>query len=152
MRLSFLLPILVLASCTKAAPPTKVVFVCEHGSAKSVVAAAHFRRLAEQHGLRVNTIARGTSPEPAIGDAVRSGLRADGLPVPEDMKPLPMTDDDARGAALIVSFGQDVSKWAGTVPVERWDDAPVMSEDYVRARDFIVTRETALLDRLEKKR
>src|ERR671928_142605 len=34
-----------------APPPSRVLFVCLHGAAKSVVGAAHFRRLAHQRGL-----------------------------------------------------------------------------------------------------
>ena len=33
-----------------------IVFVCEHGSAKSVVAAAHFDRLAGERGLGLRAV------------------------------------------------------------------------------------------------
>src|SRR5919197_3449433 len=40
-------------------PPRRVLFVCLHGGAKSVVAAAHFRRLAAARGLSVDAVAAG---------------------------------------------------------------------------------------------
>lgn len=47
-----------------------IVFVCEHGSAKSVIAASEFERMAKKEGLAVNILARGTNPDaeiPALG-------------------------------------------------------------------------------------
>ena len=54
--------------------PTKVVFVCEHGAAKSIIAAAEFARLAKQSGLVVEAVSRGTVPDAEIGAKVRKGL------------------------------------------------------------------------------
>src|ERR1700752_725266 len=41
-------------------PRPRVLFVCLHGAAKSVVGAAHFRRLAAQHGVAMDAVAAGT--------------------------------------------------------------------------------------------
>ena len=43
-----------------------LLFVCLHGAAKSVVGAAHFRRLAAARGLAVDAVAAGTEPDPAL--------------------------------------------------------------------------------------
>jgi protein-tyrosine-phosphatase len=40
-----------------------IIFVCEHGAAKSVIAAAYFNRFAEQRGLNLRAAARGTNPD-----------------------------------------------------------------------------------------
>jgi hypothetical protein len=45
----------------------RVLFVCLHGAAKSVVAAAHFRKLAAQRGLAVEAAAAAPSPTPNWG-------------------------------------------------------------------------------------
>src|SRR5262249_56748441 len=58
-----------------------VVFVCEHGAAKSVIAAAHFNRLASELKLPYRAVARGTNPDDAGSAAVRNGLAAGGLDV-----------------------------------------------------------------------
>lgn len=39
----------------------KVVFVCEHGSSKSLVAATLFNKMAEQRGLTVRALSRAVS-------------------------------------------------------------------------------------------
>src|SRR5262245_44043426 len=44
----------------------RVLFVCLHGAAKSVVAAAHFRRVAAARGLAVDAAAAGTEPDPEL--------------------------------------------------------------------------------------
>jgi protein-tyrosine-phosphatase len=41
-----------------------VVFVCQHGAAKSVLAAALLERLAAEQGVSLRARARGTEPEP----------------------------------------------------------------------------------------
>src|SRR5215467_9813815 len=69
------------ASSRPAAKPETVVFVCEHGSAKSVIAAAHFNRLAAEKGLPYRAIARGTKPDDVVAPAVKAGLASDGLDV-----------------------------------------------------------------------
>ena len=75
----FVLGVGLLAYAQEPAPT--IVFVCEHGSAKSVIAAAHFNRLAEEKGLPYRAVSRGVQPDEAIPDGVKSGLRGDGLDV-----------------------------------------------------------------------
>jgi hypothetical protein len=56
-----------------------VVFVCEHGTVKSVVAMAYFTQLAQERHLRLRAISRGTNPDSRVPSLVRDGLRSDGL-------------------------------------------------------------------------
>src|SRR5215470_19120209 len=56
-----------------------VIFVCEHGAAKSILSAALFNKLARERRLNFRAIARGTNPDPDISPKVAAGLRADGL-------------------------------------------------------------------------
>ncbi len=51
-----------------------VVFVCQHGTAKSMVAAAHFNRLAQQQNLPYRAISRGITPEASLQAATKTGL------------------------------------------------------------------------------
>ncbi len=81
-----------------------VLFVCEHGSAKSVIAAAHFNRLAEQRNLPYRAIARGINPDPEIPQQVRLNLAKDGLDV-ATWKPQVVAEKDVREAARVVTFG-----------------------------------------------
>ena len=45
---------------------SKIVFVCEHGAAKSVIAVAYFNKLASEAKLEFHAIARGTNPDPEL--------------------------------------------------------------------------------------
>ena len=51
-----------------------ILFVCEHGSAKSIIAAAHFNDLAARTGSPYRAIARGLRPDREIPPYVKSGL------------------------------------------------------------------------------
>src|SRR6516165_9368933 len=68
-------------TATRPRQPTGVVFVCEHGSVKSLVAMEHFNRKAEERGLPFRAVARGTAPESAVPPSVREGLHTDGFDV-----------------------------------------------------------------------
>jgi arsenate reductase (thioredoxin) len=84
-----------------------VVFVCEHGAAKSVIAAAHFNRLATERGLPFRAISRGTKPDDAVAAGVRAGLATDGIDV-SAWRPTAVSDQDIREAAQVVSLATDL--------------------------------------------
>jgi protein-tyrosine-phosphatase len=109
--------------------------VCQHGAAKSVVAAAHFRRLAAARGLAVEAVAAGTEPDPELGPAAVKGLAGEGLRA-APARPRPVTLYDLDSAARVVSFGCDVAPARGQ-RVDQWD-VPAVSEGYAAARDRIV--------------
>jgi len=131
--------------------PASVLFVCLHGSAKSVIAAEYFRRLAAVQARVVRAGSAGITPDAEIPPGVVAGLRNDGFDV-GDLRPAPLTSASVRDANLIVSFGCDVataSDWpAIDVPVVRWDDVPAVSDGYDVARTEIVRRVGLLLESL----
>ena len=132
--------------------PTKptVVFVCEHGSAKSIIAAAEFKRMAIEKGLDLNILARGTNPDAEIPKIVRDGLKADGHDVGA-LKPTKVSEKDLRGAAKIVSFGPDLTQWlTDGAMVADWSATPSVSEDYARAREYIRKQLETLVKDLKK--
>ncbi len=51
-----------------------VIFVCEHGAAKSIIAAAYFNKLAQDRKIKVRAIARGTHPDEELTQAAVDGL------------------------------------------------------------------------------
>ena len=129
------------------ASPT-VVFVCEHGAAKSVVAAAHFNQLARERGLRIRAIARGTMPDESMAAVAVKGLAADGLKAPEG-RPTLVRAEELASSRRAVALGCDLSRVTPAgVSVDQWDEIPPMSADYAAARDAIVRRVKALLDEL----
>jgi protein-tyrosine-phosphatase len=85
-------------------PPLRVLFLCPHGAAKSVLGAAYFEKLAAERGLPVRVEARGTEPDPAVSPAVAQLLRDQGYRVPVD-KPQAVTAADIAAADVVVSMG-----------------------------------------------
>jgi protein-tyrosine-phosphatase len=125
--------------CRAEAPATpgapRVLFVCLHGAAKSVVGAAHFRRLAEARGLAATAAAAGTEPDADLTPNAVKGLAGDGLAA-APARPRPVTLYDLQTAARVVSFGCEITPKPG-VRVEQWDVPPI-SDGYETARDRIV--------------
>src|SRR5262249_49873061 len=119
---------------TPAARP-RVLFVCLHGAAKSVVGAAHFRRLAAARGLAVDAAAAGTEPDAELGAGAVKGLLAEGLRAAPS-RPRPVTLHDLKSATRIVAFGCDVTPSRGQ-QVDQWE-VPAVSDGYAAARDRIV--------------
>jgi hypothetical protein len=130
----------------KSKAPPKVVFVCEHGAAFSIIAKAEFERMAKQHGMNFTILARGTDPNPEVSASVRQGLRSDGMEVGVE-KPLKVTAADLKGAARVITFGPDLSSWLsdGVKPLD-WSATP--SGNYRAASDYIRKQVENLLDDL----
>lgn len=125
----------------------RVLFVCLHGAAKSVIAATHFRRLAGQRGLRVEAAFAGTEPDPEIAPRVVKELLAEGIDV-QGLRPGLVTADDVASSTRIVTFGCGLGDWAPAIPVHRWDDVPAVSDGYEAARAAIDARVARLVDQL----
>ncbi len=128
-----------------APPPSRVLFVCLHGAAKSVIGAAHFRRLAAARGLVIGAVAAGTEPDQELAPGAVKGLAADGL-APAPVRPRPITLYDLDTATRIVSFGCDVAPARGQ-RVEQWE-VPAVSDGYAAARDRIVANVERLVTEL----
>jgi arsenate reductase (thioredoxin) len=128
---------------------TTVVFVCEHGAAQSVIAAAYFNRLAAERHLPYRAIARGASPQENPSVATAAGLKADGMPVAGE-KPKGLTDAEAADAVRIVAFCPIPDRLARMAPVEKHEDVPLVSDGYAPARDKIIGYVKQVLDELER--
>jgi arsenate reductase (thioredoxin) len=130
-------------------PTRRVVFVCLHGSAKSLIAAEYFRRLAAQRGLDIDAISAGIDPDLQIPRSVIKGLSRDGIDV-RGRIPRQAKREDLTNAWRIVSFGCDLVDMAPAgLTIARWDDVPAAAEDFKAARDAIVTRLQRLLAECE---
>lgn len=123
-----------------------VLFVCEHGSAKSVVA-AHFNRLARERNLNVRALSRGTDPDEDIPPNVMQGLESEGL-APDEPKPRLLSKAEVAGAICIVKFCDFPKDFEGKKPLADWSDVPPVSENYDKARDEIAARVKILLNEI----
>ena len=126
-----------------------VVFVCEHGSARSVIAAAHFNRLASEKGLPFRAVSRGKNPDEAIAASIKDALAADGLDV-SAWKPKALTDADMQKAGRVVTLAVELpaAKAAAQDRLLEWKDVPSMSQSYDAVRKVIVQHVTELVEKL----
>ena len=133
-----------------SAPMKTVVFVCEHGSVKSLIAASFFNRLAEAQGLPFHAIARGQTPEAQVPEAIRVALRSDGFDV-AGYRPSAYSAKELPEALRVVAIGVPVAAGPpGSATLDRWDDVPAASEDYPASRAALQRHIEALLKDLQK--
>ena len=124
----------------------KVLFVCLHGAAKSVLAAADFERMAKERGLRVRAESAGTEPDPEIAPGVTAALKAEGLDM-DGQKPRAVTREMAASATRVVAFGCDLGAAAAPgATIEQWADVPAVSDGLPAARAVIRAHIERLLD------
>jgi protein-tyrosine-phosphatase len=127
-----------------------IVFVCEHGAAKSVIATAYFNKLAAERGLPFRATFRGTAPQEDLSVRTIAGLRQDGLTIP-DGKPSAITDRDVAAATHIFAIGCTLpSKAQASGKATDWSDVPD-DQGYGPMRDAIVRHVHALLGDLQSK-
>lgn len=128
-----------------ASGTSTIVFVCLHGSAKSLIAAEHLNRLAQSRGVAIRGESAGIEPDADVPPNVMIGLAADGIDV-HGYVPQRATAERLAASMRVVSFGCELS---GLLPetagVERWDDIPMVTDGYAPARDAIVHRVERLM-------
>lgn len=123
-----------------------VVFVCDHGSGKSLVAATHFNALARLRGLPYRALARGLEPDAKLPAGVVAGLASDGLE-PALVAPIRFDPHEAERAVRIIRFGS--AELEDRLPTDQavWSVPPV-SANYETARTAIVAAVERLLAEL----
>ena len=146
-----LLMMVSLSMAQRAAPaePT-VVFVCEHGAAKSVIATTYFNKMAAERGLHARAVYRGVNPQAGLSVGALKGLRDDGLTVP-DQKPSRIAQADVDNATVIFAIGCTLpSSATASGKADTWDDVPE-DKGYGATRDAIKRHVEHLIDDLLKK-
>jgi arsenate reductase (thioredoxin) len=129
----------------------KVAFVCLHGSAKSLIAAEYFNRLAREKSLALRATTAGPEPDPEVPANVIEGMKTRGIDV-QAYRPTLIAAEQLTDADLIVSFACDAGrKLAPGKPEERWDECPAVSDGFDIAWDFITKRVETLVERIESK-
>ena len=150
MIVLLLLPVLLLMAQPQPALEPTVVFVCEHGAAKSVIATAYFNKIAAERGLRARAVYRGLNPQADLSLSALKGLHDDGLVVP-DQKPSAITQADTDMATIIFAIGCSLPTTArSSGKAANWDDVPD-DKGYEAARDAIKKHVEQLVDDLLKK-
>ena len=136
------------ASASPQADPTRLLFMCPHGAAKSVLASAYFQRLAKERGLNVIVDSAGTEPDPAVAPKVVAHLARQGYVVPVE-KPRRVTADDLAKADVVITLGCDLPRSAAPAGrLLKWDDVPGPSENLAGADEAIRRHVVELVDEL----
>jgi protein-tyrosine-phosphatase len=134
-----------------AKPEQQVLFVCEHGNVKSLMAASYFTRLARERGLPFRGVSRGTAPDSTTVPApIVAGLRQDGFDV-SDFRPAAVDAAAVSAARRVILIGTALPEASERdVPVEQWNDVPAASKDYAAARASLEAHVERLVEQLSE--
>jgi arsenate reductase len=153
-RMIALLAVAVLCACASqprsAAAEQQVLFVCEHGNVKSLMAASYFNELARERGLSIRAISRGIAPDSdTVPQPIRSRLGAEGFDVSE-FRPVALSSTDVANSVRIIAISTSLpASFAAPDPaVEEWQDVPPASSDYAAASSTLRQRVRELLERM----
>jgi protein-tyrosine-phosphatase len=130
-------------------PITTVVFVCEHGGARSTIASAYFNKMVEENHLPYHSIFRGLTPDSVITKETDRGLKADGFDT-RTFKTTALTPKDISTNTMFISLDCAVPE---SYPTYRtWKNIPTISENYIAARNEILKKLNDLVTELKNKK
>jgi len=143
----------ILTGQATAGEDAVILLVCEHGSVKSLIAAALFNKKADERKLPFHAIARGVSPDAQVPPKIAEALVREGFSV-AGFRPAAVSNDDVARAIHVVAIGVEAASLPRDrrVPVEQWDDVPAASVDYAASHNSLERHVSALLDRLARER
>ena len=124
-----------------------LLFICPHGAAKSIIAAAVAQDVAESRGLDVKCSNAGTDPDPQNNPVAVAALESHGLVWVD--APRAVTTSDIARADVVVTLGAPVEELP-QMPTQLvdWSDVPDASADVEALYDILTSRITHLVDGL----
>jgi protein-tyrosine-phosphatase len=137
-----------------AAPTASVLFVCEHGNVKSLMAMSYFNQIAQERKLPFVAISRGTDPNSTtVPKAIIDGLIVDGLDTSE-FRPTKVSASDVASAHRVITIGVTLPEdvLATKVSPESWDDIPPASLDFQASSGSIKAHVQELINQLRAMR
>ena len=138
-------------SRSPAAPDT-VLFICEHGTVRSLLAKLLFEEYAKEVGLTMVAVSRGTAIDSAVAPWMTRSLASDGFLI-GTWHPQRLAATDLAHARHVVSFDVPTAVSASThAPREQWDGFPSVSANYAAGRNTIAVRVRHLVDSLQTAR
>jgi protein-tyrosine-phosphatase len=111
-------------------PPTEVVFVCERGVTRSLMAASYFNQIAAERRLQFRAIPRASKDnngEPST--VVIETLRADGIDV-GTFHPTLVTSKDVSSANRVITLSTTLNTniMTDNKSIEQWNDLPPLGD------------------------
>lgn len=129
----------------------EILFVCEHGAARSTIASAYFNKLAEEQGLNYRALFRATNPDSTLMPATIKGLTEDGFDI-SNWTPKLLSQTDINRASAFVTFDCNIPVTdSNSKPLAQWNGISPVSKDYNLTRDQIVERVQQLIHDLATK-
>lgn len=133
-----------------AATSRTVLFVCEHGTVKSLLAKVLFDDYAQQVGLHMRAESRGTHADSIVPPWMLRGLTRDHVDLGA-WRPRTLGASDLIAASYVVSFDvPEAATAAARAPRTQWDGLPSVTQDYSTGRDAIKARVHSLVDSLKR--
>ena len=130
---------------------SQVLFVCEHGNVKSLMAASYFNQLAQERRLPFRAVSRGIAPDSTtVPLTIIQGLRGDGFDV-SSFHPSAVRVSDISASQRVITIGTALptdAKAAAQPKIEQWNDVPPASVDYAAARDSLKSHIKKLVEQL----
>ncbi|RZU41481.1 protein-tyrosine-phosphatase [Edaphobacter modestus] len=132
-----------------------MLFVCEHGNVKSLMAASYFNQLAQELRLPFRAVSRGIAPDSTtVPPAIIQGLRADGFDV-SSFHPSAVTSSDVSASQRVITIGTvlpvDAQLASAQPKIEQWNDVPPASVGYGATRDSLKRHIKELVEQLDKR-
>lgn len=149
MKTLFLFAFVQLLNQTLIAQEKKIIFVCEHGAAKSVIAASYFNKMAKERNLDYVAECRGTFPDSVVSPAIKDNLTKEKVFDP-NTKPRKLQISDTAHVERIILFTTLPPDLKTDIKTEDWSNIQNVDADYEKRRNAIVKKINELLDSLEK--
>jgi protein-tyrosine-phosphatase len=122
----------------------KILFLCPHNAAKSILAAAYCKVLANQQGLELSVDTAGTEPSSQVSPKVLEFLNAQNMHF--TTTPRLVTRSDIASATQIISMGCDLHDLPlQGESVEQWNGITATSENLEASWAQIKSNVDALL-------
>ena len=140
----------LLAQTSPVSSMSQVLFVCQHGNVKSLMAASYFNQMAQQRGLSVRAVARGTAPNSdTVPSPIAQSLQGDGFDV-SGFHPTAVSAADVSTSQRVITIGTTLPGDAQAAPpkLEAWNDVPPADADYGATRNSLKSHIDGLLNEL----
>jgi hypothetical protein len=131
---------------------SQVIFLCEHGNVKSLMAASYFNQMARERKLPFRAISRGSAPDStSVPPAIVAGLQKDGVDV-ATFHPSAIEAKDIAASSQLVLINTELpaNVQGGGIKIERWIDVPPASVNFDAARNSLKTHVAQLIDRVAR--
>ena len=125
-----------------------VLFVCQHGAAKSVLASELLAQHAAALDLPLTARSAGVEPDATVSDRLIELFPERAWEL-AGRQPRRVTGEDIRDASITITFNVPPGELpAPPAELLTWDDVPPVSDDPIAARATVERHIEALLERL----